>query len=67
MSWSPWTYKAVNQGGWAVVNMLSGMRVNVDTDSYEQILNMCNQIDTRSTNAKFATDRIPALTAAAAQ
>ena len=37
-SWAVWTYKAVNQGGWALFNYNNSARYNLATDSYETLL-----------------------------
>ena len=37
-SWAVWTYKAVNQGGWALFNYNRSVRYNLAADSYESIL-----------------------------
>ena len=37
-SWSVWTYKGVNIGGWAGFNYYSDFRYNLATDSYNSLL-----------------------------
>ncbi len=36
-SWSPWTYKAVDLGDWAIFNYYSDLKTDIQNDSYEAI------------------------------
>ncbi len=37
-SWTVWTYKAVNNGGWASFNYTDEVKCDLSTDSYDEIL-----------------------------
>ena len=37
MSWSPWTYKAVDMGNWAVFNYYSELRTDIQNEDYQNI------------------------------
>ncbi len=36
-SWSPWTYKAVDMGNWAIFNYYSSLKVDIQRDTFEEI------------------------------
>jgi hypothetical protein len=38
-AWTNWTYKGVNNGGWAFYNYPGSLRISVDNDSYDHIMN----------------------------
>ncbi len=38
LSWTIWTYKGVDNGGWAAVNYPRSLKYDLSTDSYETIL-----------------------------
>lgn len=38
LSWSPWTYKTVDMGDWGAVNYHSELRVDIQNDTYETLL-----------------------------
>ena len=49
--WSPFEYKAVDMGGWAVVDLFRApCEVNIDTDSYEHILLQWSNLATTTSN-----------------
>lgn len=37
-AWTSWTYKGVDNGGWAFFNYPSKLKISVDNDSYETIM-----------------------------
>ncbi|KAL7422673.1 hypothetical protein Q5752_001964 [Cryptotrichosporon argae] len=45
VSWAPWTWKAVDAGGWAVYNYPANP-INVETDTYETIFNAWSDLGT---------------------
>jgi hypothetical protein len=49
-AWSNWTYKGVNVGNWAFYNHGQGMRVNVNSDSFDTIKTKWSNMGTPSAN-----------------
>ncbi len=49
ISWSKWTYKGVDIGGWALVNYRGEARVDLANDSYESILQTWQSLSTIKT------------------
>jgi len=45
-SWTTWSYKTVNQGSWGLFNG-NRTKVNINTDSYETILDRWSNVDTK--------------------
>jgi endoglucanase len=37
ISWSPWTYKAVDMGNWAIFNYYSDLKTDIQTDAYQDM------------------------------
>lgn len=66
ISWSSWTYKTVDMGDWGVFNYGSGLRVDIQKDSYETLMSRwaVDLIQWRkpgaSPNASVNDDRRPA-------
>ena len=65
VSWSPWTFKTVNMGGWGLVNLAASHRVNLNNDSASHIAEVWRQI--RSMNTSSTIDHQEIVKEAAAQ
>lgn len=51
LSWTPWTYKAVNMGSWAYYNLGGNVRVNLLNDSYDTIKNVWSNMGSSNPEA----------------
>ena len=65
LSWSPWTYKTINMGGWGLFNV-DAIHIDLDHDSYEHILSTFSSKLTTVNNASSNQDQISAISKAAA-
>ena len=65
VSWSPWTFKTVNMGGWGLINLAASNRVNLNNDSANYIAEVWRQL--QSTKTASASDHQECVKVAAAQ